>query len=489
MSTVRKIGKNISFLGAANIIQKFLALAMVIYLAQKLGVGDFGVYSFAFSFVLFFSILGDLGIQTMLSREIAKDRSKAPQLLGDALVVKLILFLPVLFLVFISISYLHFFNPLQHPWIIIVFVFLAGVSLLLDSMASLFRMIFFAFQEMKYEFCASSFYKIILVSFTLGVLFLGFGLKEVFFVAVFSSFMNFSFSFVLVIKKFAKPKISFDFSRYKRLIVSALPFCFLGIGMVLHASVDSVMLSFFKGNLSVGYYSAAMRLISTLGFIPVTFMSAVFPVMASFYASSNKSLTILISKSFKYLLIIILPIAFITTLLSGRIIELIYPTTELNNFAPAATALKILVWFSVLNFLNMVFLNSLVFTDFEKKGFLIVGVSLALNIILNFFLIPMYDFEGAAFASVLSQILFFVLGAYFISRHFFSRMSFFKSIIKISIKPLIGSLVIFLFVWFFFFLNFFVLVLFSAIIYLVVLFLIKGFDKQDISFFRKILSK
>lgn len=250
------------------------------------------------------------------------------------------------------------------------------------------------------------------------------------------------------------------------------------------------MLSFFKGNVSVGYYSAAMRLINTISFVPAAFMSAVFPVMASFYASSNKSINMVISKSFKYLLIVVLPIAFATTLLSGRIIELIYPTTELNNFAPASMVLSTLIWFSVLNFLNLIFLTSLQSTKFEKRAFHIILISFGVNFFLNLFLIPLYDFKGAAFASVLSQIVFFLLGGYFVSKYFFGFLSFFKVVLKISIKPLIASLVIFGFIYLFFDLsNLFVLVLLSAILYFLVLFLIKGFDEKDISFFKKILPK
>ncbi|PIN98133.1 MAG: hypothetical protein COT90_05640, partial [Candidatus Diapherotrites archaeon CG10_big_fil_rev_8_21_14_0_10_31_34] len=156
MSTVRKIGKNVSFLSAGNLIQKLLSLAMVIYLAQKLGVGDFGVYSFAFSFVLMFTVFGDLGVGTYIFREIAKDRTNASELLGDAFIVKLGLFLFVLLAIFVSILGFHFLSPTEYPLIVVFFVLISGISLLLDSMAGLFRMIFFAFQEMQYEFFANT---------------------------------------------------------------------------------------------------------------------------------------------------------------------------------------------------------------------------------------------------------------------------------------------------------------------------------------------
>jgi len=485
MSTIQKIGKNFSFLTIGNIIQKILSFLMVIYAARKLGVEDFGLYSFIFSFVMFFAVFGDLGISALVSREIAKDRSKAGDLIGRAFVIKLFLFLIVFAGIFVSGSLLNFFYESKYPFYVVILILAAGLSLLFDSMASLFRSVFFAFQEMQYELFVNSFYKVVLVFFTIGILFLGFGLKEVFFVAVFSSFFNFILSFFIVTKKFIKMKISFNLKKYKQLIILSLPFSFMFIFITLYGMADSVMLSILKGNASVGYYSAALRLISTLSFVPVTFMSVIFPVMANFYASSNKSISIIIEKSLKYLLIIILPIAFSTTLLSGRIIGLIYPASGIISFAPSSIALTILIWFSVFNFLNLVFLNVLQSTAFEKKAFSIVGISLIINIFLNLILIPKYDFAGAAFASVLSEIVLFILSAYFISKYFFNL--FYLS--KVAIKTLIASLILFAFIYFFFFLNIFILFIFSVLLYAVILFLIKIFDKSDIAFMKKIIQR
>ncbi len=485
MSTVKKIGKNLSFLTVGNIIQKILSFIMVIYIARKLGVEDFGLYSFIFSFVAFFTVFGDLGISALVSREIAKDRSRAGEFIGDAFIIKIVLFLVVFVGIFIAGNLLNVFYESKYPLYVVFFILVAGLSLLFDSMASLFRSVFFAFQEMQYELFVNSFYKVLLVFLTLAVIFFGFGLKEIFLVAVFSSFFNFILSFFIVAKKFVRIKISFNFEKYKKLMFLSYPFSLMFIFMTIYGSADLVMLSILKGNISVGYYSAALRLTSTLAFFPTTFMSVVFPVMASFYATLNKSLNIVIERSLKYLLIFILPIAFSTTLLSGRIIELIYPSTGVDSFAPASGALIILIWFCAFNFLNLVLLNVLQSTAFEKRAFSIVGISLILNIILNLIFIPLFDFQGAAFASVLSEIVIFILGIYFVSKYFF-RLSFFP---KILIKCLIASFAIFVFIYLFFFLNIFVLFIVSVLLYFFILFLIKVFDKKDVSFIKKIFHR
>jgi O-antigen/teichoic acid export membrane protein len=485
MSTVKKIGKNISFLVIGNVIQKIISLVMVIFLAQKLGVADFGLYSFVFSFVVMFLVFGDLGIGTLILREIARDESKASELIGNAFVIRIGLFFLVLLAIFASIFLLHFLRSTEYPFIVVIFVLIAGLSLLFDSMTALFRVVFLAFQETQYDFYVNTSVKILLAFLTLSVLFLGYGIKEVLFVDLFSNFVGFALGFFVVTKKFARPKFSLNFSEHKKMLVKALPFCYIAVFMSFYSSIIPVLLSVFKGNLSLGYYAAATRLINIFSFIPVVFMSAVFPVMAAFHASSNKSVNTIILKSFKYLLIVILPIAFATTLLSGRIIELVYPTTQFNNFAPASAILSILIWFLVLNFLNFVFLTVFQSTAFEKKALIVVVVSLAANIFFSLLLIPRYDFIGAAFASVLSEAIFLISGFYFISKHFFNVFYFFR----ILVKPLAASIAVFAFIYLFFFLNIFVLIVVSSLLYFFVLFFIKGFDKEDISFFIKFISK
>ncbi|MFH1545317.1 MAG: flippase [archaeon] len=476
MRTVKRIFKNFSFLLVGSIIQKFLTLVLIVYIAHRLGIGDFGVYSFILSFVILFTIFGDLGVSVLIFREIPKNKSNTSRLLGDALAIKLLLMFFVFVLAFLSLFVLNLLKPESYPPIMFLFVFIMVGSMVLDSLAGLFRTIFFAFERMEYDFIVNTAYKIVLTMLSFFVLFLGYGLLLVFLVAALSSLLNLFLSVLLVLFKFPKPVIRIDFKHYKAVILRALPFCFIAIFASIYGSIDSVMLSFFKGNIDVGYYNAANRLTNSLAFIPSMFVSSMFPIMSSFFAQRNKSLLTIIKKSFTYLLALVLPIAFGTTLLAGRIIALIYPTTATNDFSPASIALLILVWFSVFSFINIFFLSLLTSTAYEKRTVLFLFIALIFNVVFNLFLIPIYSFAGAAIASVLSELIFFISCYYLISKYFkFGIKGIFGPITKI----LIGCLLMVLFIYLFFFLNLFILVIISAFIYFFVIFLLRLFDKED----------
>ena len=86
----------------------------------------------------------------------------------------------------------------------------------------------------------------------------------------------------------------------------------------------------------------------------------------------------------KYLLIIALPIAIGITLLSNKIILLIYGA----EFADSATVLQILIWSLVFTFINSILLRLLIAIDKQKLHTLSTGICAIVNVILNFILIP-----------------------------------------------------------------------------------------------------
>jgi O-antigen/teichoic acid export membrane protein len=92
------------------------------------------------------------------------------------------------------------------------------------------------------------------------------------------------------------------------------------------------MLSLMKGDAAVGLYSAAYQLINALGFIPVAFTAALLPVLSRLHITGQDSLRFAYQKSFKYLLLVALPIAVATTLVADRIILGIYS----SGFSEAA---------------------------------------------------------------------------------------------------------------------------------------------------------
>lgn len=481
MNTVTRIAKNTFFLLLSNFVQKFFSFFLVIFVAQKLGLVSFGIYSFVFSFVVLFTSIADFGLTFLFTREVAKDKKSFGVRLGDMIAVKFFLGVVSIFFVFSLISILGILEPANYPTATIMLVLLAALSMVLDSFAGLFRAAFFAFERMELDFFANMAYKGFLIIASFIILSIGFGLWEVVLVAVIASIINLFASVYYCLKKIGKPVFEIDFSKYKSLLALGFPFLLVGLFSSIYGNIDMVMLSFLKGTTDVGLYSAAVRLVNTLSFIPIAFVSSIFPIMAVFFSQKNDALGVLLEKSIKYLLIIILPIAFGTTLLAQRIIASFYTD---SSFAPAAAALQILIWFSVFTFVNILITNSLISTAFEKRTYFIIGLTALVNIIANLILIPAHGFVGASVSMVISEAFFFILGFSAASKRLYKI-----SLVNVFAKPVIASLAMSVLIMLLSGINLLLLVSVSALAYLAFLLLLKAFDGKDWLFFSKLLGR
>ncbi|MDP6277320.1 MAG: oligosaccharide flippase family protein, partial [Nitrospinota bacterium] len=91
MNRMEQAARNSGWVFIGRGAERLIRIVVVVVLARILGVRGFGVYSFVFAFAEVFAIFTDVGLRTVLVREIARDRDSAPRLLGSALVLKAVM--------------------------------------------------------------------------------------------------------------------------------------------------------------------------------------------------------------------------------------------------------------------------------------------------------------------------------------------------------------------------------------------------------------
>ena len=85
MGSVEKLFKNTTSLLISAIIQKTAGLIFTILLARYLGRDGYGRYSFILAFVSIIDAVMCYGIDALMIREIAKERSKGEHILKNVL--------------------------------------------------------------------------------------------------------------------------------------------------------------------------------------------------------------------------------------------------------------------------------------------------------------------------------------------------------------------------------------------------------------------
>jgi len=470
LSTVQRVAKNTGIIISGDLIFRLVSLVVTIYLARYLGTAGFGKYSFVFAYLAFFNIITDLGLQTILVREMAREPTCAPKLIGNAYIIRWIL------TALAVASSIIVITLMSYPADTTTYIYIASLTVLFISFSDFYRTIFEANLKMEYNIVAKLAFKGVSAALILLIIFVKGTLLHIMVALVFSEMVKTSLNY-LFSRKFVKPQFEFDFELWKYMIKEALPIAIYSVVWVIHFRTDVVMLSIMQGDAPVGLYSAAYKLCDPLSLIPGALTVSLFPLMSQFFKNSRRNLIKTYELSIKYVLITILPIAISITFLPDRIIFLIYGA----EFKYSADVLRILVWAFVLTSINSVLLNLLISINQQKLNTISITLCAITNVILNFFLIPILSYNGAALATVVTKAVLLLASFFFVSRHL--EMI---PLHKILIKPGIGALVAGAFVYYFIDVNMFLLVPLSGVVYLAALFTLKTFTKEDIDIAKKV---
>ena len=474
MSTIRTIAKNIFSLTVVGVITRLLAFILVISIARYLGDTGYGKYAFVFAFTSFFAIVPDLGLSTLTIREVARDKELAGKYLGNIFLVKFVLSFIAFLLVVVFINLMHY------PPDITMAVYIAGAYVVLTSFNLFFISIFRAFEKMEYETVVRVVEKVFLFSLVISFIYLRYGLIEIVSAFLISSIFSFVFSGLVVLKKFAKPKFEVDLGFLRNATKEALPFALTAVFITIYFKIDTVLLSMMKGDAVVGWYNAAYNIVFGLMTIAGIYETAIFPSMSKFFKSSMNSFYKISILSFKYLLMIGLPISIGITLLADKVILLVYGDVYINS----TIALQILVW----SFFIMCVCGvpTLTLNTIGKQHIVTTGMSITatLNIMLNLFLIPKYSLVGAAIATIIVCFFEFFFEFYFMNRYAVKIRLLNGDFAKIGFASFVmGSFIIY------FQANIFLTVILAALIYLLLILISKALSKEDFRMFREIFPR
>jgi len=475
MNTIQRIAKNTGVLIIAQIVGHLLAFFYGAYTARYLGAESFGILSFGLAFTGIFGVFTNLGLGSLTVREVARDKSLASKYLGNIVVIKFILAIVVFGLIVLTI------NLLGYPEQTMKVVYLLALSIICKGFGGVFGSIFNAYEKMEYNSIGQILNSSLMLGGVLFAINQRFNVVGFAFLYFIVSAISLIYSFVICVLKFAKPKIEVDWLFWKRTIKEALPFGLALAFVTTFYWISSVMLSLMKGDVVVGWYNAAYRIVLFLLFIPNTFISSLYPVMARFYIKSEDSLRYSFEKSLQYLTLLALPLGVGTTLLAPRLIFRIFGPEYTNSIG----ALQILIWSTVFIFMSQPFGN--LFNCLNKQSIVtkITAICLGLNVIINLMLIPKYGLIGASIATVFTEFTSLTLSFIWSLRIGYGILK--KEFADFLIKVLISSALMGIFVLFFQNLTLWILVPFAALFYFIILYVIRGITKEDIYLFRRII--
>ncbi|MFC1663207.1 flippase [Patescibacteria group bacterium] len=469
------ITRNTTYLTVAFILQKILSFIYFVYYSNIIGFTDTGKYIFAISFVTIFGIIVDLGFSPVLIREVSRNRGNAQRYLNNILGVKLY------FSIIAALSIIILVNLLRYPLVTQQLVWLVMMVMIVESFTLTFYGVFRGFQNLKYEALGSVLFQII--TFTSG--FIGLSITHnpliLGLAIIIGSVGNLVFAIIFLRKKLnLSLKVKWHHNTLRFLVRTAVPFFIAGVFIKIYAYVDIVMLSLFKGDDYVGWYSIAYKLTYSLQFLPIALSNAIYPAFSRLFIEAKDKLSKSFERGLQYVIILSIPVSIGAAYLAADIVNTLWPT-----FSESIPALRIGIaglFFVFANFIISSFLNA---CNRQKINTINIGLTMLVNIIMNLILIPKFGHNGAALSAVGSAVFLFIIGTIWTSR--ITKINFGWIIIKLfqaTFSAVIMILILQIINY-----NLFINIAIGAMVYVVVLFIVRGITVNDIRIFWKSLAR
>lgn len=468
--------KNSTVFFTAQLVSYLFIFLYNIYSARYLGPDNFGILTFGLSLISIFGIFTDLGLNTLMTREVARDKSKTYRYLSNFITIKGVLVSILFVITFLVINLLGYSGTTVYVILILM------VSLVFTTLSGSFYSLFQAYEKLEYQsltlLLGSS---LTLVGFLLAIYY-QLDVVAFAFVYLLAGLVNLMLVMLVAYRSYVLPKIMIEPEFWGNNIKIALGFGLIGIFTTIYLWIDSSMLFFIQGNIATGLYGASYKFVYALLFIPIAINMAVFPVMSRFYRTSKDYLKVITERYFKYMLTVALPMGVVVTLLAPQIILSLYGGEYTNSIV----ILRILIWGTVFTFLNAAFVQFFQSTNKELIVTKVTGIWMILNILLNIILIPQYSYIGASINTFITEfgVAIFLILIYNRTEYMFRKR---KYIILIS-KIIGASACVGVIIWALKYLNLFILILLTALLYLAIAYLIKIIDDDDIRLLKNLLN-
>ncbi len=390
----KKTVKNSIWIIFERIIQMLISLIIGVISARYLGPSNYGILNYGASFVTLFTAISKLGLENVIIREFINNRNKNGEILGTAIVMRLI----SSFLSTIAITIIIFVLKSNDSTIIVVSM-LQAIALIFQ----VYELIDYWFQSnlnSKYTsiskiiaYIIVAIYKVILLVFQKPV--------EWFAFATSLDYIIITIIICFMYKKNKGQQLSFSFQRAKELLKNSYHFIFSGLIVTLYMQMDKIMIGEYNTDNAVGLYSAATTIAAMWGFIPEAIINSMRPSI--FEAKKISEDEYIKKQKLLYAIIFWSCVVFALgiTIFSNLIINILYGAEYLG----AKNALIISAWYPIFAQLGSARNTWIVINNKNKYSKKYVFWGAVVNFILNSILIPKYGIDGAAIATLITQIV------------------------------------------------------------------------------------
>ncbi|MBU0495416.1 MAG: oligosaccharide flippase family protein [Chloroflexi bacterium] len=415
VGTVQRIAKNSLTPMIAQLFNKGVDTAFAMLLLRILGPTDAGKYAFAVVVFTYFDIFIGFGLNTLIIREVARDKTRGPRFLANTLLLRAGL------LVLVAPAALVLIGPLAGPmnitpdtgWAIVLLL----VGLVPGSISAALTALFQGHELMEYPAAVTVVSNVLRAALGAVALFAGLGIIGLAGVSIVINLVTLAILWRLAVVMLFRPRAQFDAGAARWMANESYPLMLNDMLSRVFFRVDVLLMKPILGagsDTAVGYYTTPYKYLDGLNIVPSTFTLAIFPLFSSYADSARERLNHAYHLALKFLLLMAIPLT-ILTVYAARDLILILGGPQ---YVPGSvTVLQVLIWFLPFSFINSVTHYVLIAVGQQRFLTLAFVIGAAFNITANLIAIPLYGIMGAAVVTILSEWVLLAPFYYGIRKH------------------------------------------------------------------------
>ena len=456
---------NSLFILAARSVSRVISLVVVIILANALGDTRYGQYTTLVVYSGLVAVLGDLGFQSLYTREAARHREDIGRYLGTLIVFRIALAAVAAVAFAVALGFGAGLGSLILP----------GCALLVaTAYASLLRNTFYSVG--RAEFDAIAIVAETLIQAVLIVLGSRRDSAVVYYVWAYAASYTFTIVYsIVVIRVFrlGRIRLGLDVGLVRAWLPLALPFAFTFFLTNLYFRAGFVILQQLRSFAEVGWFTLAYKPFEALQFVPLAIQTVVYPLLGVYFVSDPAKLKLAYERFFKVLVLLGWPLTVGTFVL-------VHPINAIFNrsgaFAESEPALRILAIGIVFLFANSAFYAMLNATNRQGLNAWATALAAGVNIVLNLVLIRLYGYLGAGTVTVVTEAALCAFGWWFVQ---LNRPELRLPVLRLTWRIVLAGVIMGAVLFPMRSLSIFITVPVGFVVYVVAAFVLRAIDREE----------
>lgn len=395
---------NLCLLVFLNLLVKpFWMLGVDVGVQNAVGAEGYGLYFSIFSFTMLFSMVLDMGTTNYNNRIIARDNQLLDKYLSSYIVLRLllgVLYFAVIFTVALLIGYRG-----SQLWLLLWI----GLNQFLNAFLLYVRSNISALLLFKTDSVISVTDKLLMILFC-GLLLWGnltdqpFRIEWFVWSQTLAYVITIAIALGIVLKKSRLRRLNWTPAFFLAILKESFPYALITLLMSCYYRMDSVMLERLLpagiGAEQSGIYASAFRLMDTLSMIAYLFSVILLPLFSKML-KQEEDVAPVVRTSFSYLFLFSVSAVVILYAYREPVIRLFYPEISESSVA----VFRIIIFGLIPISMNYLFGTLLTANGSMKELNSIAAVGIAINLAVNFLLIPRMQACGSAVASFCTQFV------------------------------------------------------------------------------------